>query len=1118
MFATEPQVSPPAETQVRQAKYQADEFLPPPRVDTPKPPSPEGAALLGLARIAVKEGNLTEAIQRFGEYLQRYPNDFAVRQEFAGVLTQSGDRTRAIEEFQKLLAARPGDAEATLGLANVYFQAQQYTEAITLLRTALEKSPNNLAVAARLARAYALDRDFLHAHEIYLHKLASLKPGEARVPRDLTALLLDLQRPTEALMYLQPQREKKPEDGQILVEMARAYAALKDNGAALKIVEDLGKKGRESVADLLDLGKALVSSGDDMVAAVVYGQVLGVDPVNQTAQLGMALVQIHQYLPEPACAALSAIKPTPALCRAWSLVWAEYHQLVGEYEEARQRYVSVLIKDPQDGEARLGLAKLLQFIQEYEKAKAEYAKAPQIGGQGRDARRGIANTLYDQRRYAESIELCEKLLTEDPADGETMARLMRDNIKMGDANQAASMGRGFLVKFSYLEPVLIPVQLALGRALLECGRYADAAREYECLLAKPTGRIPEAWYGLARALAKLNEPIKADQTLVAAYSEPGHEIRNQLQIADLFYADYDDHQTEHLAKVVLKHDPKNLAALIRLADAQLRASRPSGNIDDVVATSKAILALSPTNVRGHLALARAYSVAQNWAASVAQYDQLLSINSLFLIAKVEKARALFSAHRFGASAAAYQSAMQPDPADLLRNGILFFLQSHPESRLALKPCLECGPITPQLVEELKKLAATLGDTTAQGVVRGLLLDVEARATEVTIIHLESDGKSKRDWRNFTAKPIYQKLVTMQPDNLIAFFDLGQVDGELRQTHNAMNAFGQVLAIDPLNRESAIALERAGLELNPNVTLFEHAFTQFGRNGLTNDTRFRTGALFNYPIGDENEMLGIGYTNLFYNLPGFASLPGNALVLNAAKRADDRLLFYGLVNIEEYANRISTRPTYDIGTRWVVCDGTTLTASTFLNNVIENGESVQQNIYRYGFFLGSESWLNRFWTAGGYYRFTYYSDINVFSEIFANTAVVATLPPNLLKFVTLIDYWTYTKQTVFGPDGSIVGALHPYFAPAGFTYIEGRAEYTHWFSRDYFVYSNQCYLTLQYGLAFDNTAHIYDNLHAILNWDVKPWLSTGFRADAQLATVYKMEQIFAYLVFRMPSRP
>ena len=105
---------------------------------------------------------------------------------------------------------------------------------------------------------------------------------------------------------------------------------------------------------------------------------------------------------------------------------------------------------------------------------------------------------------------------------------------------------------------------------------------------------------------------------------------------------------------------------------------------------------------------------------------------------------LFSAHRYSASAAAYQSAMHPESADMLHNGILFFLQYHPESRLALEPCLEAGPITPQLAEQLKKLVSSLGDPAAQAAVRGLLLDAEARAAEIAVIRLEAEGKNLRD--------------------------------------------------------------------------------------------------------------------------------------------------------------------------------------------------------------------------------------------------------------------------------------------------------------------------------------------------------------------------------------
>jgi tetratricopeptide (TPR) repeat protein len=1088
----------------------------PPVKELPEPPSTEAAAILGLARVAVQQGDLAEAIRRFGDYLGRHPNDHAVRQEFAGVLVRAGERTRAIQEFQRLLAARPADAELSLGLANVYIQEQKYHEAVPLLRLALDKSPQDRAVAARLARAYALDRDFLHAQEVYDRFLAGLRPGVANVPRDLAALFLDLQRPAEALTFLLPQREKQPNDAQTLSEIVRAYAALKDYEKALKSVDELGKLSREALTARLDLGDTLVESGNDLIAAAVFGQVLAVDSGNATAQLGMAQVYIHQGLPELARGTLEGIKPTTALSRELALVWADFYQLIGAYVEARRCYLDVLARAPLDGEARLALAKLLEYIQEYEKAKAEFANAPQAGGGGRQARLGIANALYDQRRFGESIECCLRLLAEDPADGEAMARLIRNHIKTGNSNEAVALGRGFIIRFAQLEPVLVPVELALARALLEAGQYVEAAREYESLLARPAGRIPDAWYGLARALAKMNEPVKSERALVAALSEPGHETRNRLLIADLFFADNEDVRAEQLARSVLQHEPKNLAALIRLADAQLRAARPSGRADDVVQTAKTILDLSPTNVRGQLALARANSLAQNYAAAAAQYDRLLAVDVTFLVAKLEKARALFSDHRFRAAAAAYQSALQPSPEELLHAGLYALLQIQPELRQALGPYIDLAPSA--LAEELRKLVATLSDPATQVFVRGLLLAAEARAAEIAVIRLEADGKSERDWRNFTAQPLFLKLIGAQPDNVGAFMDLGQVDGQLQQTHNALGAFGQALQIDPLNREAAIAQERAGLALNPSVTFLGSVFNQTGRQGEANDTRYRVGALFNYPCGEEDESIGLGYARLYYRLPGFPSLEGDVFTISASERVDDHLLVYGVGNIEDYADRISTRLTYDVGARWVVHDGTTITANTFLNNVIENGEAVQQDIYRVGGNLGVESQISRYWQAGGFYRYAYYSDNNQYSEIFAHNDVLACLPPNQWKFVASLDYLTYEHQTIFGPDGTVLNSVHPYFAPAGYTYAEGRVEFTHWFSRDYFVYSNQCYLSLQYAIGFDNNAVVYNNLRAIFNWDVRPWLSAGLRAEAQISQVYNMQQLYGYLVFRLPGRP
>ncbi len=243
-----------------------------------------------------------------------------------------------------------------------------------------------------------------------------------------------------------------------------------------------------------------------------------------------------------------------------------------------------------------------------------------------------------------------------------------------------------------------------------------------------------------------------------------------------------------------------------------------------------------------------------------------------------------------------------------------------------------------------------------------------------------------------------------------------------------------------------------------------------------------------------------------------------LSINASKRCDEYMSVYAQTNVEIYDSRVAPRPTGEVGARWVVCDGTTVTANAFMNNVMDNGEAVLQDIYRYGGNIGVESQLTRFWQAGANFRCAYYSDINLLTEFYAHTDFLTSLPPEQLKFVARLDYLNYSQGTVFGPGDSLFGAVHPYFAPSAYTFIEGRVEYTHWLSRDYFTYSNQCYISLQYGLGFDSSAFVYNDFKAILNWDIKSWLSVGVTAEAQVSAVYDMEQLSGFLVVRWPRRP
>src|SRR5207253_2490113 len=60
----------------------------------------EPPPVLSAARNAVARGDLKQGIARFEEYLAQFPNDYAVRKEYAGVLVQAAQRAKALQQYQ----------------------------------------------------------------------------------------------------------------------------------------------------------------------------------------------------------------------------------------------------------------------------------------------------------------------------------------------------------------------------------------------------------------------------------------------------------------------------------------------------------------------------------------------------------------------------------------------------------------------------------------------------------------------------------------------------------------------------------------------------------------------------------------------------------------------------------------------------------------------------------------------------------------------------------------------------------------------------------------------------------------------------------------------------------
>ncbi len=1096
--------------------------------------SAEQRLIYSAAQNEAAAKNYRGAIERFEQLFRLRPDLIHIRNEYAGVLITAGEYARAIEQYQKLVERRPTILLYRTRLGDIYVITKDYRRAIEHYTELLKAAPNEPEYAVRLARAYVFANDFTHAFHIYDTKLAHIKPDDPRAPAALGALLLDLDMPNEALSYLinkrkQLEREakQKEKDGKLrenqMVEinagLVRAYARLGERQQAIEIIQEMSTIGVDQISVREVLGSSLLLMEEFELAAQVFNQVLQLDPHNGNALIGMARVYLEMQQPALARQILDGFRPGPRQIREYLMAYAIYHQRIGEYTESKQIYLDMLRRNENDHENRLSLGMQYDFVKEWEKAKAEFAKIPPNGGAGRSARRAFAQALTNQRKFLEGIEVAKLLIAEDPSDYQTIAQLTVQYAKAGMHAHGIALARGYLASNPRSEGHANAVRLALGRALLEANKQLDAVREYEILLSRPSGRSAAAYYGLARAHEKLGNTERALQVAACTVGLPGGDFRNRLILADLYSGDYDDNQVIQITTSLLNIDRNNLPTLIRLMDAQQRLSRFSGQPAEAFTTALTVLSLSPSNVRGHLALARSFAVAQNYRKAAGQYDQLIRVDPEFVIPQVERARVLYADHQYSAARSQYEAAQRPSPDEVILTSMTSALQRDPKLRAMIEPYTVAGVGGPALRKEIGRLSVSVPDADLKIALHRLVCDYDARLAEANAIHLEQDAKEWKDFRPYRALDAQQASFKFEPTNTEMLFDYGQQLSARQWNGRAIEAYGQVLQVDPTHRDAMIASERADAEMGPKLDGAYSWFRQRGRNGLASIDRNRYQAAGRIPLGDETEYLMLGYARVAYRpTDGDPTNFGNIPFARVQKRLwGDQILAYGQLNVEEYERNIRTRPTFDVGAYYYWNDWITYRAGGYLENVIENGEAMRQDIHRGGVYLGADLKPTRLWALGGQWRYAHYSDHNDLNYFDLYNELSLTLPPKQLKLVQKMYFWGYREGTTFPTtppqDNFIFGATHPYFAPNAFTQVEFRVEWWHWLSRDYFVHSNQCWYSLQYGIAADNQLVTYHNLKGVLNYDVCTWLTVGAEAAAQLSSVYNMYSAMGFLQIR-----
>ncbi len=724
-----------------------------------------------------------------------------------------------------------------------------------------------------------------------------------------------------------------------------------------------------------------------------------------------------------------------------------------DYSEAGRLFEDVLRRLPNDATALIGCARVAMRDDRMDAADQFLEQVPS------DLRNRQWLLAVSERDtivgdYDDGHRILARLIDDNPDDRQAMMALADLNRAQNEFIKAdaiyAALGAGknnsaadlHLAMSLYLQrrygraeqicrylvagdPANAEANVLLARILMKTCRATEAAECLRQAQAASRHALPECLY-FSQFCPSVPAPDAADE------SRP---IFTAAALFDLAMEDGRRDWAKQVLEQALAIDPENILLRTRLAEWHASFGVPC-EASRAAEIYRELLARQPCNQKWMLGLARAYVTMRCNAEAMALYQKLRCQSPANYLYARETARVVFFVCGSPQGLAEYDSEI----------------------------CHWTG-----LKEEACRLA------------------IERRAKAA---HYSQPSVASHD---------YERLLALEPYEQHLAFELGQAQGSLGETTNAIGAYEDLLAGSPNHRDAQVALEGKQLEQCPVVAADTRFVRERGRDGLTSIDRFGEYVSYQFARLEENEHLSLGYGRLTLAPTYGQGTAGNALTFRYQKQVDGLcrsllspytpMAFFVDGELQQFDRFVSTRPDFEAGVRIRSFDDLVWTVSGTMDNVLENGESLLQDIYRGGLRTDLDFMPCNDWRTEATFSMQAYSDDNTrYAAEFRNWL---QLTPDPRRLTLLLNgyYWNFAEASVFspGPD-PYRDMVHPYWTPINYWMGDVGLEYKRWLSWDRFDGAQHCWVSFSVVKRWDNQRQNYMVYRGTLNWDITRRLS------------------------------
>ena len=908
-------------------------------------------------------------------------------------------------------------------------------------------------------------------------------------------VLFQIGRPSEAMPEYERLLKSHPDDPQVVRALVDALLNIGDHPRAkARLVEAMGRfPDRVDFAISLALLQALdedTAEAKELVRRAIKGRPLANDRMCFDA--ASLYVQLRDAdLAGPVVAELLKRKPNDAKALAISV---RYALLIGDhdlavrqaakldqlypgnidlrlelasalyaahrYTEAGRLFGDVLRKAPKNEIALLGSARVALRDYRVDRADAFLEEVP-ADIRGRQWHLATVERDTIAGNYLRAYRILDRLLQENPDDNRAsmaMADLDRaenDFIKAdtryraegATANNAAAaqhLAVSLYLQCRYaetecacrrvldLDPADAKTMIVLARVLVKTNRCEEAASLIRRAREADKGPSPEGLY--------FAHFIPPEFGLYEAKEEIAHEAAAApLHVAvTLFDLAMEDGRREWAKTVLdeaLKLDPKNTILQTRLAEWHASFGLPS-QARCAARIYEELLAQEPSNQKWILGLARATATMRCYQRSLALYRRLRCESPDNYPVARETAEVVFHVCGTPKGLAEYDSAL-------------------------------CG--WPGLDEEANRLS-------------------KERLAKST--HFSSPS---------IAVGAYGELLSCEPYEQHIAFELGQVHGIMGTTRDAIDAYEHLLSVDPNHRDARVAIEGKWLALRPEVFVDHRFVRERGRDGLTSIDRLGEFVGYKMPFADQNEWFSVGYGRLSLAPTAGNATTGDALTFTLQKQVDADfgprfspyapLAVFLDAEVQRYDRYVATRPVFEAGIKVRTCDDLLWTISGTMQNVLENSESLQQDIYRGGLRTDLKFMPNNYWESEATYELQGYSDNNLRQAFEFRNRLQLTPDPRRFSLLADFYYWNFAYPSEFSPGADpFLNMTHPYWTPMNYAMPGVGIEWKQWLSWDRFDGADHCWVSFSLMKRWDSQNQNYTVYRGMLGWDLTRRLS------------------------------